>query len=53
MGTTSERRPTAILIKPGEEIHLAAGPRFRVIDVVPFDEEDDSPFVGMLRVEAA
>jgi hypothetical protein len=26
---------------------------FRIIDVVPFDEEDESPFVGLLQVEAA
>jgi hypothetical protein len=31
----------------------AAGQRFRVLDVVPFDEEDESPFVGLLRVQAA
>ena len=43
----------AMMIKPGEEIHLAAGQRFRVLDVVPFDEEDESPFVGMLKVEVA
>jgi hypothetical protein len=24
-----------------------------IFDVVPFDEEDDSPFVGLLKVEAA
>ena len=30
----------AMMIKPGEEIHLAAGQRFRVLDVVPFEEED-------------
>jgi len=24
----------------------------RVLDVVPFEEEDESPFVGMLKVEA-
>jgi hypothetical protein len=24
-----------------------------VLDVVAFDEEDDSPFVGLLQVEAA
>jgi hypothetical protein len=24
----------------------------RVIDVVPFEEEDESPFVGLLQVEA-
>ena len=39
------------MIKPGEEIHLDGGDRFRVVDVVLFDEE--SPFVGMLKVDAA
>jgi hypothetical protein len=29
------------------------GRRFRVLDVVAFDEEDESPFLGMLKVEAA
>jgi len=24
-----------------------------VLDLVPFDEEDESPFVGLLQVEAA
>ena len=43
----------AMMIKPGEEIHLGAGQRFRVVDVVPFEEEDESPFVGLLQVEAA
>jgi hypothetical protein len=38
----------AVMIKPGEEIHLGAGRRFRVIEVVPF-EEDESPFVGCYR----
>jgi hypothetical protein len=33
--------------------HLCAGQRFRVVDVVPFEEEDESPFVGLLQVEAA
>lgn len=42
----------AMMIQPGEEIHLDAGRRFRVIDVVPFDE-DELPFVGPLQVEAA
>jgi hypothetical protein len=40
------------MIKPGEEIHLGAGQRFRVLDVVPFEEEAESPFVGLLRVDA-
>ena len=42
----------AQMIKPGEEIHVGAGQRFRIIDVVPFDEEDESPFVGLLQVAA-
>ncbi len=43
----------AQMIHPGDEIHLGAGQRFRVPDVVPFDEEDESLFVGLLQVEAA
>ena len=43
----------AVMIKPGEEIHGSGGQRLRVLDVVPFVEEDESPFVGLLRVEAA
>jgi hypothetical protein len=42
----------ARLVHPGDEIHLGAGQRFRVLDVVPFDEEDESPFVGLLKVDA-
>jgi hypothetical protein len=41
------------MIHVGEEIHFRAGGRLRVVDVVVFDEEDESPFVGMLMVEAA
>jgi hypothetical protein len=26
---------------------------FRVVDLVPFEEEDESRFVGLLQVEAA
>jgi hypothetical protein len=43
----------AQIIRSGDEIHLGAGQRFRVLDLVPFDEEDESPFIGMLKVEAA
>jgi hypothetical protein len=43
----------AVMIKPDEEILFGNGRRFRVVDVVPFEEEDDSPFVGLLQVEAA
>jgi len=43
----------AQMIQPGDEIHLRAGTRFHVVDVVPFEEEDESPFVGLLQVEIA
>jgi len=43
----------AQMIRPGDEIHLGAGQRFAVLNVVPFEEEDESLFVGLLRVEAA
>jgi hypothetical protein len=41
----------AVMIKPGEEVLVGNGRRLRVLEVVPFDEGDESPFVGMLRVE--
>jgi hypothetical protein len=28
------------------------GERFRVVAVVPLDDEDKSPFVGLLQIEA-
>jgi hypothetical protein len=43
----------AQMIKAGEDLFFGGGPRFRVLAVVPFDEEDESPFVGLLQVEAA
>jgi hypothetical protein len=43
----------AVMIKPDEEIHGNGGQRLRVAAVVPFQEEDESPFVGLLQVEAA
>ena len=36
----------------GEEIIADKNQHFRVVNVVPF-EEDKSPFVGLLQVEAA
>jgi hypothetical protein len=42
----------AVMIKPGEEILFGAGERFRVLDLVPVEQED-SPYVGFLQVEAA
>jgi hypothetical protein len=43
----------AVMIKPGEEVLVGKGRRLRVLDVVPFEEEDESPFVGLLQVETA
>lgn len=42
----------AVTIKPGDEIHVGAGQRFRVLDVVPFEDEGGE-LAGMLKVEAA
>ena len=39
----------AMMIQPGEEIHGNGGERLLVVAVVPFDEEDESPFVGCCR----
>jgi hypothetical protein len=41
------------MIHRGEEIDVGAGKRLRVLDAVPFDEEDESPFVGLLKAKAA
>jgi hypothetical protein len=40
------------MIQPGGEIPAARNRHFPALDVVPFEEED-SPFVGLLLVEAA
>jgi len=40
------------MIKAGEELFFGGGRRFRVLDVVPFEDADELGFVGMLRVEA-
>jgi hypothetical protein len=39
------------MIKPGEDVHGNGGRQFRVLAVVPFDEEDESMLVGLLQVE--
>jgi hypothetical protein len=39
----------AVLIQAGEFIHLDRGQRIRVLDVVAIEEED-APFVGLLKV---
>jgi hypothetical protein len=38
-----------LMIKPGEEILVGNGRRFRVLDVVPFEERNESPFLGCYR----
>ena len=43
----------AVLVKPGEEILVGNGRRFRVLDVVALEEEGESPLLGLLQVEAA
>jgi hypothetical protein len=52
-GSDAGEATYAQMIHLGDEIHIGAGQRFRILDVVPVDEEDESPFVGMLQVEAA
>jgi hypothetical protein len=41
------------MVQPDEEIIAGNNQHFRATAVVPFDEDDESPFVGMLQVEAA
>lgn len=43
----------AVMIRPEDEIHLDGGRRFRVIAVVPWEPEDESPYTGLLQVVAA
>jgi hypothetical protein len=47
-GSDAGEATYAQMIHPGDEIHLGAGHRFHVLDVVPFDEEDELRFVGLL-----
>jgi hypothetical protein len=43
----------AVMIYPGEEIITGDNEHFRVLALLPLEEEEDSPFVGLLQVEAA
>jgi hypothetical protein len=43
----------AQMIYPDEEIIANGKQRFRVLDVVTFEEADESSFTGLLKVEAA
>jgi hypothetical protein len=51
-GSDAGEATYAVLVRPGEEILAGNGRRFRVVDVVPIEEED-SPLVGLLQVETA
>ena len=42
-GSDAGEATYAQMIQSDDEIHLAAGQRFRVPGVVPFEEEDESP----------
>jgi hypothetical protein len=50
-GTEAGEAHYAVLIAAGEIIWTGDGRKLRVLDVVPFEDEAASPFVGMLRVE--
>lgn len=52
-GDDLEEPTYAMMIRSGEEDHLAASRRFRVIDVVTFDEEYSRRSAGLLRVPPA
>jgi hypothetical protein len=43
----------AQMIHADEEIVAGSNEHFRVVAVVPIDEEDESAFVGLLQVETA
>jgi hypothetical protein len=42
-----------VMIYPGEEIIAGDDERFHVLALVPLQDDDESPFVGVLQVEAA
>jgi hypothetical protein len=42
----------AVGINPGETVHIGAGERLRVVDVVVIEDEG-SDYVGVLKVEAS
>lgn len=51
-GSDAGQATYSVPIRLGDEIHVGNGRRLRVLDVVPIDDED-SPFKGLLKVEAA
>ena len=51
-GTDAGEATYPMMIKLGEEIIAGRNERFRVVDLVPIDDEE-SRLAGLLRVEAA
>jgi hypothetical protein len=51
-GSDAGEATYAQMIQPGEEIIAGGNRHFRVLAVVPIEEED-SPLVGLLQAEAA
>jgi len=49
-GSEAGEAEYAVFIQPGETIWTGDRRRLRVLDVVPVEEEE-SPYVGLLRVE--
>jgi hypothetical protein len=37
----------------GELVLTGPAHRYRILEVIPLEDEDDSPYAGLLRVEAA
>ena len=52
-GSDAGEATYSVRIRPGEEILVGNGRRFRVLDVVPSGDEEEMSFVGLLKVEAA
>lgn len=50
-GSDAGEATYSVIIRAGEEILVGNGRRFRVLDVVPFEEADESPFAALLQVE--
>jgi hypothetical protein len=51
-GSDAGEATYSVMIKPGEIVHIGGGRRYRVLDLVPVEDEE-SKYVGLLQVEAA
>jgi hypothetical protein len=52
-GSDAGQATYPVMIKAGEEIIAGSNQRYRVVDVVTFEDRDELGFVGLLQVEAA